>query len=180
MPDMISISDLQTITQLNAGVEDRKAASCIVDAHLELEKVLGKTGYAIVYAAAPSFTTLAPNASAYVTLLNSYIKPFMAWRARERGLWDMYAEPDRAGIYVNEGDEHRAVRSSEMTGLEQTYGARASERLKRLIDHLCDNTSTFTWYTTNVNGEERIDKTNSKSVAGLSFRRAERQDHYRG
>jgi hypothetical protein len=180
MPELIALSDLQTITELNTLVEIRKATACIKDAHLEVEKVLGRTGYALVYANAPTFSAQSPNSAAYVTLLNDYIKPFMAWRARQRGVWDMYAEPDRSGIYVKEGNEHRAVSKSEMGGIQATYESRADSYLERLMVHLEENKSTFTWYATTLDGEERINETNAKSVAGISFRRSTRQDTYRG
>ena len=180
MPDLIVHSDLVSLTKLNSLVEERKTASCIQDAHLEVEKILGRTGYALVYANAPAFTAQAPNSAAYVTLLTDYIKPFMAWRARQRGVWDMYAEPDKAGIYVKEGQEYRAVRSSEMGGLESTYASRADEYRDRLLVHLEENKTVFTWFTENVTGEERIDKGNTGGISGVSFRRSKHQDTFRG
>lgn len=180
MPDLIALSDLQTITNLNGNVEARKAAGGIEDAHLEVEKVLGRTGYALVYANAPLFAAQGSDSAAYVTLLNSYIKPFMAWRARERGVEDMYAEPDKAGVYVKEGNDHRAVNKGELMVMQARYAARADMRLERLLNHLEENKTTFTWFETNVNDEERINKDNTTGPSGISFRRASGQDTYRG
>lgn len=180
MPDLINIEDLRTITKMNSLVEERKAASGIEDAHLEVEKVLGRTGYALVYANAPAFASQGVDAPKYVKLLNDYIKPFMAWRARERGIVDMYAEPDRSGIYVKDGNDHRAVSRSELSMLQAGYAARADMRLDRLRDHIKENESTFTWFGVNVNNEDRIDDRNAGNVAGISFRKSRSQSTYRG
>lgn len=180
MPDLIALSDLQTITKLNNAVEERKAGPCIEDVHIEVEKVLGKTGYALVYANAPTFAAQGSGSATYVTLLNSYIKPFMAWRARERGIVDMYAEPDRAGVYVKEGNEHRAVSRSELGMLQGQYAARADMRLERLLKYLEDNKAVFTWFAEEVEGEDRITTTNSAGPSGISFREGRSQETYRG
>lgn len=180
MPDLIAKSDLVTITRLNSLVEDRKVANGIEDAHIELEKVLGKTGYALVYANAPSFSAQAPNSSAYVTLLNSYIKPFMAWKAKERSTVDLYAEADKGGVFKKSGNDYESVSRNELGMIQAEAGARADMRMERLIDHLESNTSIFTWYGTNVNGEERIDRESTKSMGGISFRKSDRQQSYRG
>ena len=180
MPELIDIEDLRTITKMNSLVEVRKAASGIEDAHLEVEKVLGRTGYALIYENAPAFAAQGSDAPKYVKLLNDYIKPFMAWRARERGIVDMYAEPDKAGVYVKEGNEHRSVTRGELSMVQAGYAARADIRLERLLDHLRENKATFTWFGTNVHNEERINERNSASSIGVSFRKSRSQHTYRG
>lgn len=97
MPDPIALADVQSIAMLNSLVEDRRVAAAIEDAHLELEKVLGR-GYALVYANAPTFAARAPNAATYSALLTGYIKPFMAWRAKQKAYVDMYAEADKVAF----------------------------------------------------------------------------------
>jgi GR25 family glycosyltransferase involved in LPS biosynthesis len=179
MPDLIAHSELATLCQINSLVEARKTTAAIADAHRELKKVLGRTGYAIVYAAAPTFTTLAPNAAAYVTLLTDYIKPFMAWRAKQRATVDMFAEADRGGTYKKGGQDYVPVSASELSKIESIAQSRADSLLDDLIEHINENRSVFTWIDTNVENEERITDTN-RTVAGVSFRRSERQDPYRG
>lgn len=179
MPDLIAHSELATLCQLNSLVEARKTTAAIADAHRELKKVLGRTGYALVYAAAPAFTTLAPNTSAYVTLLTDYIKPFMAWRAKQRATVDMFAEADRGGTYKKGGQDYVPVSNSELGKLESVAQSRADAYLEELIDHLNENKSVFTWIDTSVENEERITDQN-RSVSGISFRRSNRQDPYRG
>jgi hypothetical protein len=177
MPDLIAKSDLITMAALNSNVEDRKVTPGIEDAHRELRKILGVTGYDIVYAAAPTFASLDPNTAAYVTLLG-YIKRWMVWRAKECAVPDMAYDPDKAGIYVKEGDEHRALRDKETATLTNTYGGRAARELELLLSHLQTNTAVFTWWTTTVEGEERITK--QTTGGGFSLRKSTHQDSYRG
>lgn len=180
MPDLIALSDVQTIAKLNANVEARKVDAAIADAHREVKKVLGKTGYTLVYANAPSFAAQGSNSAAYVTLLTTYIKPFMAWRAKQRAIVDMYAEPDKSGVYKKTGNDYEALGKGELQMVEGVYAGRANELLEDLLDHLEENEDVFTWFNETEEGEERIDKTNAKGVSGISFRRARGQDTYRG
>lgn len=180
MPDLIALADLQTITGLNDLVELKKTSQGIEDAHLEVEKVLGRTGYALVYANAPLFAAQGADSAAYVTLLNSYIKPFMSWRARQYSLTDQFAGVERAGVFVKSGNDYRSVGSNELMVMQAQYAARADMRLERLLNHLEENKTTFTWFETNVNDEERINKDNTTGPSGISFRRASGQDTYRG
>lgn len=168
MPDLITITDMQTLAGLNSLVEERKVKAAIEDAHDALKKVLGSTGYALVYASHGSYAAL-------VALL----KPWMAWYAKEKAVPDMYAEPDRAGIYVKEGQDHRAVRANELAIVTNQYRDRAERKLALVIDHLIANPTTYPWYGTNVDGEERIDSS-TRTSAGISFRKASGQTRYRG
>jgi hypothetical protein len=169
MPDIIALSDLQTITNLNSNVEERKVKAGIVDAHREAKKVLGTTLYDLVYATPASYTTLI-----------GYLKYFMAWRAKERAVFDMYAEPDKAGIYVKEGNEHRALSGKELSELKSTYRSRADEYLEELIAYLDNNIDDYPEYEETVDCEERITSDNAKRPGGISFRKSTRQPRYRG
>jgi len=166
MPDLIALSDIQTITQLNENVELRKVANAIADVHLEAEKVLGRTGYALVYATPGSYTALL-----------AYLKDWMAWRVRELAVTDMVAEFERAGIVKVVGQGQESLSRGEVSDQTTTARTRAQTRLDRLVEYLCDNVATYTWYTTNVDSEERI---KGKNSGGFIMRRSERQDQYRG
>lgn len=179
MPDLITYTDIHTLTNLNSLVEERKLKSGIRAAHLELEKVLGRTGYAIVYAAAPSFTALAPNAALYVSLLG-YIKPWLAWKARERSTVALYAEADKGGLYIKGGQDYTPVPVKGLEMIEADAAAYASDELKRLLTFIDENRTVFTWYDTVVEGEERIDTSNTKGIPGISFRKAKAQYRDRG
>lgn len=178
MPDLIALADLRSIANLNAGVEERRVKTGITAAHLELEKILGRTGYAIVYGEAPNYAGQGSNASAYTTLLTSYIKPFMAWRALEVAYPDLYAEADRAGVFVKDGDDFRSVNGQELALKIKQAERMSSEYRQRLMEHVRENDSVFTWLDTNVDGEQRI--TNARPTGGFVLRRVSRQDSYRG
>jgi hypothetical protein len=177
MPDLIALTDLQDVANLNRNVEERRVKSGIEDAHLELEKVLGRTGYALVYANAPTFSAQAPNAALYVTLLTDYIKPFMCWRSVQRAYVDMSAEADKAGVYKKTGDDYRSVDDKELARLVGQARDRAEARLERLLTFVRDNDAVFTWMDTIQDSEERITRQNT---GGFISRRSPRQTPYRG
>lgn len=168
MPSIITLADLQTITYLNSQVEARKVAPAIEDAHEACEKVLGRTGYALVYATHASYTALL-----------AYVKPWMAWYAMERAYPDLYAEADKGGVFKKSGEDYASVGGSDLSMKISTARSRAENKLERLQEYLEANIATYTWYGTNVDGEERIDET-TKAVAGISFHRSTQQDRYRG
>jgi hypothetical protein len=179
MPDLIALTDLQTITGLNRNVEERRVKNAIEDAHRSLKKVLGRTGYAVIYDNAPTFTAQTPNEAQYVALLTTYIKPYMAWLAKANAYPDLYAEADTAGVFTKSGEDFSSVSGKDLSMLINTAKGRSEERRDDLIQYLQDNKAVFTWYDTTVPGEERIDQ-NTGTRAGISFRRSCRQDSYRG
>ena len=178
MPDLIAHEDLISIANLNSLVEARKTKNGIDDVHRELKKILGSTGYAIVYDNAPSYAAQAPNTALYIELYG-YIQRFMAWKALQLGTIDLFAETDKAGTFKKSGEDYAAVTQRELSQIENTRQGRAEARLEDLLYFLRNNETVFTWYGTNVNDEERI-TLSSRSTAGISFRRAIKQDPYRG
>ena len=177
MPELITITELQTIAQLNTNVEARGVAAAIEDAHLEAEKVLGREGYALVYANAPTFTAQAPNAAAYVTLYTGYLQPFMAWRAKQKAYVDTYGEIDRAGVFKKSGDDYQSLDDKELARQIAQARDRAEARLERLLTYLNDNATVFTWFTSSEDSEERI---TNPGAGGFIARRSARQQSYRG
>lgn len=177
MPDLISITELRSIGKLNANVEERRVSAAIEDVHLELEKVLGRAGYALVYANAPTFSAQSPNTALYTTLYSSYIQPFMVWRAMQRAYVDMSSEADRAGVYKKTGDDYRSLDDRELSRLIAQARDRAEVRLERLMVFLDDNKTVFTWLETVEDSEERVTK---QYTGGFIARRSKRQDNYRG
>lgn len=179
MPDLIAHSELATLCMLNSLVEERKTKASIQDAHRELKKILGRTGYALVYANAPTFAAQGADSAAYVTLLTTYIKPFMAWRVKQRATIDLHMEADRGGFYKKGGQDYTPVSSSELNKAEAVAQTRADALQEDLLDHLEENKAVFTWMDTVVENEERIDKKN-RTMGGISFRKGSGQTTYRG
>lgn len=175
MPDLIAKSDIVALTNLNNLVEERKLKNGIAAAHLQIEKILGRTGYAAIYAAAPAFSGDATGLSA---LLTGYIKPLMAWRARQLAYLDMHAEADRGGVFTKSGEDYATVDAKTLSMLIANARDMADEYQDRLIQRLEDNKAVWTWYTTTVTGEERM--TTQRQAGGFSFRRSAKQDAYRG
>lgn len=168
MPDIIALSDLRTIGNLNNNVEARRVANGIYDAHVAAEKVLGRTGYALVYATHASYTDLMV-----------YLKRYMVWTALLNAADEMHVEPDKAGILKPQsGNDFEAANNKDIAGLKATYRARQEAALERLIDHL-ETTEAYTWYGTTLEGEQRIETPN-QTRGGFVFRKLAGQTTYRG
>lgn len=168
MPDLITITDLQTETNLNTLVEERRVSNGIKDAHRSCKKVLGNAGYALVYATPANYTELL-----------TYVKPWMCWVARERAYPEQYADVERGGVFTKGGNDYSSVSGRDLAMLISTARTRAEELLEDLLLHLRNNRTTYTWLDTYADGEERIDET-TNTEGGISFRRSPRQDNYRG
>lgn len=170
MPDLIALADLQTVCGLNSQVEARKVVNGIADAHRALKKVLGSTGYELVYATPGDYTELI-----------AYTKPYMCWYAMEKSYPDLFAEADRAGVHVktDPNSGYQAVSASQLSMKVNAARDRAESFLEELIHYLINNPSLYAWYGTNVDGEQRIG-TSTRTSGGFSLRRSRRQDSYRG
>lgn len=168
MPDLIAKSDIVTICSINTNVEERKLKPGIEDAHHALEKVLGTTGYALVYATPGDYADLVP-----------LCKKYMAWFALDRAYPDLRAEADKGGVFTKSGEDYTAVSDKGLALLQAQAKDRSDMWFTKLIDHLIANPITYPWFGTNVDGEQRIDKTN-KLAGGLSLRQSARQTPYRG
>ena len=177
MPNLINITDMQVIAKVNALVEPRFLDAAIEDAHLEVEKVLGREGYALVFANAPSFAAQAPSAATYATLLTGYLKPFMCWRAKQKAYVDLAADMDKAGVFRKSGADYESADDRTIGRSSNQSKDRAEVRMERLLVYLNDNLDVFTWMDNSEEGEERIAKQN---VGGFIVRRSPRQDTYRG
>lgn len=178
MPDLITHAELISIANLNALVEDRKTKNGIEDAHRELKKILGSTGYTIVYDNAPSFVAQGSNTALYIELL-AYVKKFLAWKSLQHGTIDLFIESDRGGTFKKSGDDYSAVTKGELSQLETQRQGRAEARLEDLLYFLRKNESVFTWFNTSEPYEERITMNNISS-GGISFRKSRAQTPFRG
>jgi hypothetical protein len=170
MPDLITRQTLIDTCGLNSGVEERKLKNGIADAHRAFRKVLGRTGYDLVYATPASYTALM-----------AYATPFLAWYAMEKSYPDLYAEADRAGVFTKSepNSGYSSVSGRDLALKTNSARDRANEFRQELSEYLKNNPTLYPWYKTTLEGEERIDG-DTKSGGGFSFRKAGKQQGYRG
>lgn len=171
MPNLITVTDMQATVGLNKNVESRKVDPWIVEAQRRLEKIMGRTGYAQMVSDGTSHAS-------WTGLWTGYIKEFLCWQALELAYPSLYADADRQGVYTVSTDKHESVDSKTLGMLSaNARGARETAQA-RLLDHITENLSTYTWFGEQQDNEERI--TNNVGGAGIIMRRSARQDQYRG
>ena len=170
MPNLITISDLQSVCGLNQGVEARKVDHWVVVAQRRLEKIMGRAGYAAMVAAGTSD-------AAWTDLWTDYIKEFLCWYTLELAYPGMSAEADRGGVFVKVGEKMTPVDGKNLSMLQASARSAREECQDRLLDHLVENASTYTWYGTQTGDEERISDTGG---GGIVMRKSEYQQPYRG
>jgi len=175
MANLITRADIITICGMNSGVEDRKIAQWITEAHIRFRKHLGVALYAALQAS--------PSETRFVNLMadeRGYGKSFLCWLAFSLAYPSLYAEADRAGVFIKKGDQFDSVGERTLSKLVTTAEDAAKVRQGFLLDYLKDNKSTYPELDTITGSEDRIDSTNTESRAGVSMRKANSQRNYRG
>ena len=153
--NIITVSTVREITGLNKNVEDRRIAPFLKLAHRELEKVLGRTLYAILDDAIQDLPgTPLPDR---LTDLLGYAKHCLAWRALQKALPRMAAEPTANGVHTVSDATYT---SSDRALTQQITDARgaADEAYSVMIDWIKENTDTYPEYDEVVENEERVRK----------------------
>ena len=79
----------------------------------------------------------------YQTLLSDYIRPALAWWAVYEYLPDAATKIDNAGLVSRTSDDTSPVSSVEFNRLRQSAEDKAKHYTNRMIEYLCDNTSSF-------------------------------------
>lgn len=160
--NIISAARVKALTGKAQGVEDRKLDHSIHDAQDALEQILGTTLYALVEAAHPTF------AGDYVTLYTQYIEPFLAFKTIELSFENLFAEPDRNGVFKKQGQEYVSVTMKELAMLQAKPASRADRFQQKMIKWLKDLDSTNAIriaYDTDVKCEPRTTRTDSARVS---------------
>lgn len=175
MADLITITDLQAVCGLNKAVEVRKVAAWIKEAHVRFEKHLGRALYALLQAA--------PTDQRFVDLMaegKGWGKDYLCWCALALAYPSLYAEADRGGVLIRNGEEYSSVDSRTLGMLKATAEGSMESRQDFLLSYLKDNVSVYPEWRTITGSEDRITESNTRGVAGISFRRSAKQNTYRG
>lgn len=138
---IITSAEVKTEAGLNKNIEDRKLLPWINMAQLDLKSNIGTTGYDAVIAA------LTTPVAAYTTLIDDYIKPFLAFKVRQIGAVSLFAEADRNGTNKRIGMTYEPVTGKELGMMKADARDLAESYLKLLLDYLTENAATFTWWT---------------------------------
>lgn len=159
--NIITGTQVRDITGRAEGVEDRKLDAAIHEAQHELEQVLGVTLYAEVEAAYED-TPQWDGRADLETLYEGYLRYYLAWKTLENAYPDLYAEPDRNGVFTRSGEDYQSVSVKGLSMLIAKARSRAERwqiDLLRYIRGLDASTAVRVSYDTCVEDEPRVGKT---------------------
>lgn len=139
---LITALEVKELSGLNKNIEDRKIVPWIMPAQECLRSAIGKDGYDAIIA-----TLTTPDAD-YDTLIDDYVKPYLAAQVERMAPVPMLAEADRNGTFERDGDTYRTV-SRETLGLMNAVARDQAEiRREMMARYIYDNRATFTWWST--------------------------------
>jgi len=94
----------------------------------------------------------------YKTLLDDYIKPMLIWYSQSAILPFMLFQVKNGGIYKHTSDNGQTIDKTELDYIIQRTRDNAEFYAKRFLDYMCANSTLYTEYITNSNGEMYPDK----------------------
>lgn len=156
---LISSTEVKTLAGLNENVEARKIVPWIIPAQQCLRSAIGKDGYEAILAEAA-----APNAD-YTTLIEDYVKPYLAAQVARMSGIPMAPEADRNGTFEREGETYRPASMKALSMLNASMRDLSEITRDMMLLYIYDERATFTWWnascnTTNYSGGviTRIDR----------------------
>lgn len=174
MANVITLATVRSICGIVSLVEDHKLQPWLNEAEVRLEKILGRTGMALLRAAKASDANFAQTANADWLALREHFEAFLAWQTYHLALPGLHSQPTRNGMHAKGGVEgtetFEPIDQKTLAMHESSIRTSLESRTDRLVSEL--ENGNFSWYGTQVAGEERI---NSSGSPGISFRRARHQ-----
>jgi len=157
----ISISELVSNTALSGNIDPNKLLPALKTVQqIEVEEILGTD----LYNALSAYILAGNVPEPYLNLKLKYIHPFMIHAAVS------YYIPYSSYIITNGGtskysgdDNHEGLSINEVSYLANKELSLAETYKKRLIDHLCFNTSLYPEYVTNTNEDINPTKTTNRT-----------------
>lgn len=169
---------IRTITGKSEGLEDEKLKPAIHEAQHELQQILGETLYGDMEAAygdSPQWD----GRSDLQTLYNDHCKFFLSWKTLENAYPDLYAAPERNGVFTREGKDYKPTSTKWMEVLIAKARSRAEKRqseMLRYLRNLNDGDAVKVAFNECVKNEPRVGGT---YFGGLIARRKREQYPFR-
>lgn len=164
--NIISSATVREKANIAKGVEDRKIDVAIPDAQLALQQILGETLYALIETADPVADATLGGDAGLRTLYNNHAVWFLAFKTKEFGLAEMWAEPGRRGVHEVNGEGFSTIDGKMFSSVQSVPRSRANNRAEEMIRYIknldADNAIRVA-YETCVKDEPRTEKINSPS-----------------
>ena len=153
----IEVGDLAKFTSMNGSIDTDKTKQLIYLAQqLHIQNYLGTDLYDrfnddIVAGGSPVGAT-------YIALMTDYIKPMVIWFTFYEYLKFAPYEVSNKGVFRHSSENSEVLDVTHINSLEDKAKAVAEHYSKRFVDHMCFNSSSFTEYNSNSNGDMYPDK----------------------
>lgn len=165
---LITPDEIKTKTPITKNVDESKFCHWIeVVQETYLEKVIRKSCLSDLKTAFAA-DTLSANQT---TLLDDYIKPFLAWRVYQYSVTDFASTVTKVGIETKSEADNEPASDTRVSWKRKDGENAADEYQERLICYLCDNTDLFPCYLDCDDCDQPINKTNK---GGFAFRQKNR------
>lgn len=133
--NIITSATVKTIAGIAQGVEDRKLDTAIHDAQHDLLQTLGETLYAMIEDADPVADPTLGDVDLR-TLYDTHVVNFLAWKTKAHAYPDLWAEPDRNGVFQRNANDYTSVSGSVLNTLIAKAQSRAENRQTEMIRYL--------------------------------------------
>lgn len=172
--NIITAATVKTVTGLAAGVEARKLEPAMRFAQRDVRQLLGETLYALIEVADPvNDDTLGGDAD-LAALYDDYVQPYLSWKSVERAMPDLWAEPDRNGVFQRNGDNYTTIGASGLNALiaqKRSFAEAYETDMLRYLKNLEGSDPIRVAYDTDVDNEPRTKDTyNARIITRISPR----------
>jgi len=151
---IITISDIQEYSPISSRVDNSIIEPAQRRAHVILEKILGRTLYAQIQTAIDLDSTLSGEAD-LKTLVDYYIKPYVAWLTWFNSIYPIHFQASKTGIQTKSDNGYEAVSLESLKELKNDASAQVDELGTQLYEHLYKNKATYTNFATTTTEEFR-------------------------
>jgi len=155
--NLITAATVKEVANLDKNVEDRKLDPAIHDAQNALQQMLGETLYGIIETANPvADPTLGDTGRR--TLYDNYIVFYLANKAKEIAMVELWAEASRNGVFQKGGDNYTSVDARGLNAVQSIPRSRAEASaadMLRYIKNLPEDNAIRVAFDTDVKDEPR-------------------------
>ena len=166
-PEILFVNSdyIKRYTNLNNSVQDDTMKPSIVLAQDKyVQQYLGTD----LYDKLLSDIQAATLTGVYKTLVDDYVLKVAMWWTMVELLPNIQSQVDNGGVVVRTSDDSQPVSGSEFHKLSSMARDNAEFYTTRLVDYICDNTSSYPEYSSNSGADMRPDK-DPYSENGIQF-----------
>lgn len=158
---------LKANTEVNDNVDPKLITPAITEAQdIDLQDLLGSALYTDLKTKVASDADLSGFAS-YKTLMDGYIIPALKYYTLYRLLMPMTVKLMNKSVMTRTSDNANSISIDDVYKLEERYLNKAQWYGRRLVNYLCDNTTTYTLYNSYTSNNSTIHPNQSSFAGGM-------------